>query len=682
MCFCGCKLVPRFFFLILLLCTKVASAESLEEVVVTATRIEVSLLQVPRSMSVVGKDQIQNGTQQLGLDEALAGVPGLYMQGRYNYSQDLRIALRGFGARSSFGIRGIRIYVDDIPESLPDGQAQVDSIDLGSAQQIEVLRGPSSSLYGNASGGVISVTSELGSSPGFVETTLGVGELGYERYQLKVGGATDTFSYLLNASRREFDGYRDHSGATANTFNGKFSFPLNDTDRIDVSTHLTDQPISQDPGGINASQAASDPRSARDRNVLFDAGEALSQQRLGLAYRRNRNNSQLLLRGYAVGRDFSNLLPFQDAGAVDLERFFTGFGVQYSRDHIWVPDLQFIVGLDIDRQDDDRRRFDNIEGVLGGLAFDQRELVSSVGAYGQIDYQLSKQLSVQGGLRFDSLEFDVTDRFLSNGDDSGKLDFNEVSPSASVSYQFHDQHQLFASLGRSFETPTTTELANPNGSGGFNPNLDPQVATNFEVGLKGQRQNFTYEVATFRIDLEDELVPFELQLMPGRTFFSNAGESSRTGLELGLTWTGEKGMFASASYTYSNFEFDQFVDDDGNNFSGNTLPGLPESFGYVSLGFKNDTGLRVIAETSYSGSLFANNANTETVASYVVTNIRLSHQFDFDRWNIQPYIGINNLFDEEYNNNIRINAFGGRFFEPAPERNTYGGVTIAYQLKK
>ncbi len=186
----------------------------MEQIVVTATRIESALRDVARSISLVNKDRIQNATQQLGLDEVLAGIPGLYMQNRYNFSQDLRVAIRGFGLRSSFGIRGIKIFVDDIPETLPDGQAQVDSIDLGSAERIEVLRGPASSLYGNASGGVISVVSELGGSEPFVEAKIAGGELGYEKYQLKAAGRLNRVDYLINASHQHFTGYREHSSSS------------------------------------------------------------------------------------------------------------------------------------------------------------------------------------------------------------------------------------------------------------------------------------------------------------------------------------------------------------------------------------------------------------------------------------------------------------------------------------
>jgi iron complex outermembrane receptor protein len=650
----------------------------LDEIVVSATRIESSVRDVARSISIVDKERIQNGTQQLGIDEALAGVPGLYMQNRYNFAQDLRISLRGFGARSSFGIRGIRIIVDGIPETLPDGQGGIDSIDIGSAQSIEVLRGPASSLYGNASGGVISIISELGNSPPFVEGRIAAGDFDYQQYQLKAGGEIGSADYLFNVSRTEIDGYRDHSKFEGSIVNTKLAIPLGENDKLTFALNHSDQPEAQDPGGINAAQAATDPTSARDRNVLFDAGESLSQQRFGVVYERDRASGNLTLRNHYVWRDFANRLPFTDGGSVDLDRFFYGFGVQYSLGDMLPDNLILTFGADLDRQDDDRKRYDNNEGVLGALVFDQNERVDSTGIFVNGRFAISDAWALLAGLRYDELSYDVTDRFLADGDDSGQLDFDEVSPSFAINYSM-DSGVLFASYSSSFETPTTTELANPDGSGGFNSSLVAQTADNFELGFKKSNENLYYEIAVFTIDLEDELIPYELPAFPGRTFFVNAGSSKRDGIETALSWKNGSGFQVDASYTWSDFKFESFVDDNGNDFSGNQLPGLPRQFGYLGMSYYTDGGFSGTVETIYSGDLYANNANTVDVSSYTVVNLRLGYDFQNGNWLFRPYVGLNNLFDEAYNSNIRINAFGGRYFEPAPTRNFYAGVVVNFQ---
>jgi iron complex outermembrane receptor protein len=655
-----------------------APAHALDEIVVVATRMQSAVRDVPRSISVVEQERIQNATQQLALDEALSVVPGLYMQNRYNFSQDLRISLRGFGGRSGFGIRGIRVYVDGIPETLPDGQAQVDSIDLGSTKSIEVLRGPASSLYGNASGGVISVETELGEMRPFIEAGLAGGELGFERYNIKTGGSSQSIDYLFNVSRQEIDGYRDHSFSRGTLINGRLGFNLTGDDRLTIAVNHTDQPESEDAGGINLAELAADIRAARDLNVLFNAGEALSQQRVGLVYERDRPHGELLLRNYYVWRDFSNELPFVDGGAVDLQRFFFGVGAQYTPRSMLPDGLELTVGVDLDRQDDDRLRFDNNQGVRGDMTFDQQERVDSTGLYVQGRYELSDDLSMSAGLRYDEVTFDIGDNFLTDGDDSGEIDFEEISPSVGLNFAF-GEHILFGSFSRSFETPTTTELANPDSGGGFNQSLDAQVADNYEVGIKGERNGAYYELAVFHIDLTDELVPFELPTMPGRTFYSNAGKSERNGVETALSWQHERGFGADLSYTYSDFTFEDFVDESGNDIAGATLPGLPKHFGYAGVSYAGANGLLARLESVYSGKLYADNANATEVDSYVVTNFRASREFESGNWLVRPYIGVNNIFNERYFSNIRINAFGGRFFEPAPERNFYAGVVVRFQ---
>jgi iron complex outermembrane receptor protein len=654
------------------------SSAALDEIVVVATRMQSAVRDIPRSISVVEQERIQNATQQLALDESLSGVPGLYMQNRYNFSQDLRISLRGFGGRSAFGIRGIRVYVDGIPETLPDGQAGVDSIDLGSTKSIEVLRGPASSLYGNAAGGVISIETELGETQPFIEAGIAGGELGYEKYNLKTGGSSSSVDYLFNASKQELDGYRDHSYSRGALLNGRLGFNLSGDDRLTIAVNHTDQPESEDPGGINAAELAANVRAARDLNVLFNAGEALSQQRIGLVYERDRPHGELMLRNYYVWRDFSNELPFVDGGTVDLQRFFYGAGAQYTPRSMLPDALQLTLGLDLDRQDDDRLRFDNNEGVRGDLTFDQQEQVDSLGLYVQGRYELSNDLSMSAGLRYDELTFEIGDNFLADGDDSGEVDFEEISPSAGLNFSL-GEHVLFASFSRSFETPTTTELANPDGSGGFNQSLEAQIADNYEVGIKGEQNGAYYELAVFHIDLTDELVPFELATMPGRTFYSNAGKSERNGIETALSWQHESGFGADLSYTYSDFTFEDFVDESGNNVAGATLPGLPRHFGYAGVSYAGADGLLARLEAVYSGSLYADNANSTEVDSYVVTNFRASREFESGNWLVRPYVGVNNIFNERYFSNIRINSFGGRFFEAAPERNFYAGVVVRFQ---
>ena len=656
----------------------------LDEIIVRATRMDKRIDEIPAAISVIAKDDIQLGRQQLGLDESLAAIPGLFMQDRYNFAQDLRIAIRGFGARSNFGIRGVKILVDGIPESLPDGQGQSDGIDIGSIEQIEVLRGPASSLYGNASGGVINITSERGPDDPFVEIRLSFGEFDFQKFQLKAGGNAGRLNYLLNISDMEFDGYRTHSETESRVLNARFVYEIDNESEFGLVLNATDQSLANDPGGITLTQAQSDPTSARQQNVDFDAGEALDQQRIGLSYKKSvGERHEIRLRNHYVWRDFANKLPFTGGGAVQFDRFFIGGGAIYTyRGELWGRPNSLIVGTDIDRQDDDRKRFDNNLGVLGPLALDQTEVVTSIGVFVQNELALSEDLALTVGLRYDEVEFDVEDHFLADGNDSGSRTLSETSPMIGVVYSPSETTNLYATISTAFETPTTTEFANPSGAGGFNPNVDPQLATNYEVGIRGTLgERNRYELSLFTIDVEDELIPFELAAQPGRDFFSNAVKSTRNGVEISFVSQPVEGLRISIAYTYSNFEFDEFLDDNGNDFSGNALPGIPDNLFRGEVAYTHSSGFYSAIELLDVGNFFVNNANSAVNESYSVVNLRVGHaDLRFGDWILSPFVGVNNLADEQYAANVRINAFGGRYFEPAPVRHFYGGLAIRYNF--
>ncbi len=661
-------------------------ATQLDEIVVHATRMDKRIDEVPAAISVITKDDIQLGRQQLGLDESLSAIPGLFMQDRYNFAQDLRIAIRGFGARSNFGIRGIKILVDGIPESLPDGQGQSDGIDLGSVERIEVIRGPASSLYGNASGGVINITSERGTADPFVDTRLSFGEFDFNKFQVKVGGEADRLNYLVNISHMKYDGYRDHSQTENTSLNARFVYETDNDAEYGLVFNATDQPVANDPGGVTLIQAQTDPKSARQRNVDFDAGEALDQQRIGLSYRKSfGERHEIRLRNHYVWRDFANKLPFTSGGAVQFDRFFVGGGAIYTyRGELWGRPNSLIVGTDIDRQDDARRRFDNNMGVLGSLTLDQTELVTSFGVFVQNELALSENLALTVGLRYDEVKFEVEDKFLADGDDSGDRTLSETSPMIGIVYTPSESTSLYATFSTAFETPTTTEFANPSGAGGFNPDVDPQIAKNYEVGIRGILAGRNrYELSLFTIDVEDELISFELATQPGRNFFSNAGKSTRKGVEISFVSEPVEGLRISVAYTYSDFQFDEFLDDNGNDFSGNALPGIPDDLLRGEVAYRHPSGFYGVVDVLDVGDFFVNNANSAINDSYSVVNLRAGFaNFRFGDWTLSPYVGINNLTDEQYAANVRINAFGGRYFEPAPERHLYGGLAIRYNFAR
>ena len=679
--------------------TNTSDVEELSDVTVTSTRVEKSVFKVPAAVSAVQQDDIQLGRQQLGLDESLVNVPGLFFQDRYNFSQDLRVSIRGFGARANFGIRGVRIYADDIPSTLPDGQGGVDDIDLGSAQRIEVLRGPSSSLYGVSSGGVINIYTEDGPETPFAQGRVGYGSYDFQNYQLKAGGQYERLNYFLNASHLFFEGFRDHSEVENNGVNSKFRFDIDPTSNLTLVLNAIDSPLANDPGGLTAAEVAANRKQAAPNNLRFDAGEEVEQQKAGLVYRKQfLEKHALTLRNYYVWREFANKLPATPPTAltndalVEFDRFFFGGGAQYTyTDSFFGHRNRFTAGVDVDSQEDDRRRFTNLfGGIKGVLRFDQTENVLSHGFYLQDEFAILDNLEITAGARHDVVEFEVDDHFLSNGDDSGDVDFDETSPMIGLLWSPLEEINLYGNISTAFETPTTTEFANPaNGgtAGGFNPTLGPQTATNYEIGVKGLvGGKVRYDLAVFTIDVKDEIVQFSIPGAPaGRSFFTNAADSARNGVEAAIEWQLFPGFTFRGAYTYSDFEFDEFrstaaCSAPGGNCNGKEIPGVPEHQFHGELSYFHPSGFYAIFDVLHVGEFFADNANSVVNEDYHVANVRVGRDFSFGNWELSPYLGINNLFDEEYNGNVRLNAAVGRFFEPAAGTNVYGGLTARYNF--
>ncbi|MFQ5946203.1 MAG: TonB-dependent receptor family protein, partial [Anaerolineae bacterium] len=648
----------------------------LQPVVVTAPRVATPLTRVPAAISVVEQEDIQQGQQTIGLDESLVRVPGVFPQNRFNFAQDLRLSIRGFGARSAFGIRGIKILVDGSPATLPEGQSQVDSLDLGSAKRIEVMRGPVSALYGNASGGVISIITEDGPPRPFVEARTSFGEFGLWKTQLKSGGQAGPLNYLVNVSRLELGGFRDQSRTESVVFNSKLRLDIDDSSDLIALINVVDSPRADDPGGLTREQVEADRRQAAPLNLRFRTGEEVTQGRFGLVYRRQLGLYDLEVTGYYTAREFRNSIPFR---VVEFDRGVIGGGIKYGYGgRLLSHGSRLTVGIDVGHQDDRRRNFNNVGGEPGEtLSLFQDERVTSIGPYVQEEFDLVDNLTLLLGGRYDNVRFAVDDFLTSDGDDSGSRTFAELSGRFGLVYTPFPELNPYVNIAESFETPTTTELVNrPGGGGGINPEIEPQKSINYEIGVKGQAfQRLAYELALFFIFLQDELIRFEDDT--GRAFFRNVGKSRRDGVELGLSLQVIEGLRASLAYTYLDATFREFVKD-GVDLEGNAVPGLPPHQVHGELFYRHPLGFYGGIDVLYVNEFFVDDENTEKNDAYTVANLRLGYEHRFGGWTVSPFFGIQNLFDEQYNSNVRINAFGDRFFEPAPDLNVYGGLTVAH----
>lgn len=647
---------------------------------VTSTRLIVNELVAPYSLSVTSLPAVQSGRQTLSPQEFLPAVPGVFSLNADNFAQDLRISIRGFGARSAFGIRGLRLMVDDLPESTPDGQGQVDNLALGLVERVEVVRGPAAGLYGNASGGVISFYTENPSSGRpYAEVKMSVGAFGFQQYQGKLGGQRGRFQHLSHAAWTQTDGYRDHAAMQAAIFYGKYRYTLGDRSTATLILNYANSPQADDAGALTRLQADTARRSARDLNLRFQAGERLWQARAGVVFdHRFSEKSRLKIRLFHTLRDFENKLPTAASGIVALQRGYAGGGANWTREQRLGPlSWQTQLGFDLDAQRDDRQRFNNADGIRAALTFDQREIFRSAGAYWLNQLSLHEKLRFTANVRLDAVQLRAADGFTADGDDSDSRTLRNLSPILGANWLFSKKIALYGNVATSFETPALTELsANPSGRGGFNPELRQQRAVSMELGVKGLIfKKMRFEVAAFRTHALHEFVPFELDSLPGRTFYRNAGRSVRRGLETMLRWQPNVAFSLTANCTASVFRYAEYSVGTA-DFSGKSLPGLPGFTAFAEPRWQHRRGGYAALQVAHMGRFFADDANSERVAAYTVLNLRGGWLLRLSKCQLEPFGGLNNLGGTRYFSNIRLNAAGRRYYEPASMLGWYGGMRV------
>ena len=649
-----------------------------DPVVLQATRLSTPQQKATLAVSVLDETLLKKGQQQLSLNESLDFVPGLYALNANNFAQDLRVAIRGFGARSAFGIRGIRVVVDGLPESTPDGQAQVDNIDLGTLSRAEVIRGPASGLYGNAAGGVISLSTNPIPSDFELESRLSFGSNGFQRYQFGIGDRDSAWGYTLYGSHTRLEGFRENSQVENTFVNAKIAYLADTSSRVTFLVNYFNSPRSEDAGGITLQDAQADRRQAREANVSFQSGERVQQGRMGIIWDKSiTSQHQIQARTYVLFRDFQNALPFGNGGIVDLDRVYAGLGLNYNFEGQWGNNLyRLTAGVDLDQQTDDRLRFNNESGELGEKTFDQEERFTSTGAYVLQDL-ISERWRFNIGTRFDAVQLRAQDRFSADGNQSGEIELNRFSPMGGISYSINSRLSSYVQVSTSFETPTLSELsANPSGEGGFNSDLTPQRTINYEVGLKGELfPKVGFDAALFYIDIKNELVPFELEDFPGRNFFRNAGSSERLGAEFALSYPILPTLSFLATYTWSDFTYQSYQTPE-EVFDGNRLPAIPQHMGLLGLNLDLPAGLFAKTWMRWNSEVFADDSNETAIEGYSVLNVRVGYEKAFSGWSLAPFVGVNNLLDTEYFDNVRINAFGRRYYEPAPGLTVFGGIGL------
>lgn len=646
---------------------------------VTATRTERQASEIPNALTHFDRYPQQDFQPGVTLDEFARSTPGVFFQNQANFTQDLRIAIRGFGARSAFGVRGIQMRVDGIPQTLPDGQTQLDSIDPGMIEHMEIVRGPLASLYGNASGGMIGMTTLEAPRERFAVSPRQVfGQYGLFKSELFAGGRHERFDYTVFGSHLQQNGWRDHSAVENYFTQAKLNFKVNDDSDLMLLFRKFYSPEARDPGALTLAEVRADPAQAATRNRQFNAGEEIDQEQAGIRFRTKPSAGQeLSFTAHMLHRDFQNRLPLFDGGQVQFDRHVGGVSLQYTNDHrLFNRPNRLISGVDYGIQNDDRQRFNNDSGRRGALVLNQAERVQNIGPFFRNEWRARDKLDLVLGGRWDWFLFEVKDHYRDDGNQSGRKTLSQASGTVGAVYHLNDHHQIYANVASIFETPTTTELINnPSGKGGFNPNLSPQTSLSQELGMRGAAYDFQYETTLFYIYTWNEILPFERPEFPGRAFFRNSGQSSRLGVETRLATPEWKGLRGEVSYTFSDFEFEKYRINDA-SLSGNAFPGVPRHRWEGLLRYAHPLGFFGQLHVQRVGAFYVNDSNTDANNAYNLGQLLFGWGTRYRWLDGSVFFGINNLFDERYNANTRINAAFGRYFEPGAPFNVYGGLRI------
>ncbi|MEO7136906.1 MAG: TonB-dependent receptor [Gemmatimonadales bacterium] len=668
---------------------------------INVTRTAEPLQRVPYAVGVVDRTEIQRGQQTIGLDEALNNLPGVVVANRYNFSLDQRISIRGAGSRSNFGVRGLKILLDGVPQTLPDGQSQLTNIDFANIERAEVLRGASSSLYGNASGGVVALSSEPAAAGPFAQRLRvhgGTGERDgddFYKWRSWTSGRSGDVSGTLSVSQFKTDGFRQHSAAEFRQVNAAMDYAVSGSTLATVRLNLADNPRGQNPGALTRAEYLANPDSAAANNIRRGADKDAQQHQLALRVRHfDAGGNEYEATVFGLLRDLANPLAAPPPTGVTptsgtyvaIDRAVGGARVSANRrlgSAEQAPRLT--AGVDLQRMRDNRQNFvSNAGQPTTTVILDQREQVTEFGPFAQVNWNPAEQWLVSAGARLDWARFALSDRALSDGDDSGARTMSAVSGNLGLSLSLGEHFVPYVNVATAFETPTTTELANqPDGSGGFNPDLGPQRAVNYEIGARGQPvPKVSYSVALFLGRVSDAIV--QGPEIGGRAFFRNAGKTHNDGAELGLTVSPTSGLTVRGSYTYARYRFTDYQLADGTVLDGNRLPGVPEHFWRFGLRTALPADFFVDADHTISSSIVADDANTTYVDAWGagITNLRLGWDGQSGQVEFVPFLGVNNLWDRRYVGSVTLNGVGNRVFEPAPRRIVYIGTEIGFRTDR
>ena len=675
----------------------------IDVIVVSGSRLEHASFDLPAAIDVVDAQRIGAAQMRVNASEALAAVPGLVVQNRQNYAQDLQISSRGFGARSAFGVRGVRLIADGIPATMPDGQGQAATFNLDLAERIEVLRGPFSAIYGNHSGGTIALFTRDGKGRPSVETSLTAGSYGSRKLDVNAQGESNGIGFVLDTSRFETDGYRNHSAATRDQAYAKITLAPTSTSRLAVTAGALRQDDTQDPLGVTWSTFGRDARAgeldpldtATPKRTLaerYDTRKSIEHEQVGLSFEQRLGEDRVRVMAYAGNRQVIQYQAFsrfvqtpasQSGGVVDFERGFHGADINWLHVAAFAGGkLSTTIGVDYGRSSDERQGFENFVGtqfgLKGMLRRDETDTVSSVDPYAQAEWQGAKWV-LTGGVRHSRMKVAVTDRYASNGNDSGSVSYRHTTPVLGVLYKISPLLNVYVSGARGFEAPTLNELFYSGSGAGFNFSLQSATSVHVEAGVKAYLGSTSrVNAALFQARTDDELVVNVAS--GGRTSYRNASKTLRQGAELSMDSSFGAGFSSRVAMTVLRAVYGQPF---GLVAQGSRLPGVPRANLFAELAWNNRSDkLGAAIETIASSKVYAEDANVEKAApGYAVLNARIQAQQMLDGWRVKQFLRVNNLAGKQYVGSVIVGDANKRFYESAPGRNWMLGFSAQYTFR-
>lgn len=663
------------------------SAARVPDLQVTVTRTPAALSRLGAAVTVLDSNAIHRGRLATGLDEALAFVPGVVAENRWNYSVDQRLSIRGFGARANFGLRGVKVLLDGVPQTLPDGQSQLTNVDLSLVGRIELLRGGASALYGNASGGVIAFSTNPVPQQRWLLSARGEGgTFGTSKEELIASGRFGTAGGTIAFSHFYTDGFRQQSSAEQRRLNMAVDWAATGSTSFTFRLGAADDPRARNPGALTATEYAAKRDSAAANNIRRGADKAVTQTQLAVGMHHDAERWHLDATIYGLTRGLQNPLatpPPPPATALEgtwvaIDRLVGGGRVAATFD---LRRASLTGGVDVQEFRDDRTNRRSASGVVTNtLLLDQRERVGERAAFAQVAVPVSDRLMLRGGVRHDINRFAVTDHFLSDGDASATRTMAATSGNAGVAFQASRNVTVWTTIATVFETPTTTELANrPDGAGGFNPDLNPQRSVTEEIGTRGRAGKLSFDIAAYHTTTNDAIVPYNE--IAGRTYYRNAGSTRTRGVEAGVTWAVSHRLAFLGTWTLTDATFGSYripATTTIDTLDGHQLAGLPRQVARIGIRGELGRGFTVDVDQGFAASMFGDDDNKIAIEGWHggVTGARLAWHGGSERIAIAPYIAVLNLTDRKYVGSVTTNGAGGRVFEPAAGRTIYAGMSL------